>query len=307
MSSSSRALVIGYGSIGSRHARILSESCIETACVTQQHGVPHTTFSEIPRGIAVWKPDYIVIASPTSKHAEDLSLVLDSSFEGPVLVEKPLFSIATEFTKPLPNSVFVGYNWRFHDAVIELRRLLADQEVLTASIYNAQFLPDWRPKRDYRTTSSAKRSSGGGVLRDLSHDLDLLRSLLGKTKNVLARLNHSGSLEIDTEDSVLASLAVDLCPAVNIYLSYLDRIPRHEFVLTTKRSSISCNLLTGEIFVNGTCTRHLTERDETFRRMHLAVLHDDRRYLCSVTDGMETVQTIDAIEGSAAARRMIEL
>lgn len=297
-----RALVIGYGSIGQRHARLLTELGIETACVTQQLNTRHAQFSEISTAIASWRPNYVVISSPTTRHASDLSSVIDESFQGPILVEKPIFSEPSELETSLPSTVFVGYNLRFHDAVGHLRQILAEQQILTVSIWNAQYLPDWRPGRDYRRTSSAERSAGGGVLRDLSHDLDLLLYLFGNVRKVFAKITRTNTLEIDTEDCVLATLVTDSCETVSLYLSYLDRIPRHDIRITTSRATIYCDFLTGHITVNEVGSLHATDRDDTFKRMHLALLKDDRATACSVADAMLTVRTICAMEESAVAK-----
>lgn len=300
-----KALVIGYGSIGQRHAQLLTELGLDTACVTKQQRTAHQAFRNISVALKIWSPHYIVIASPTARHASDLTSVLEHEFQGPILIEKPMFSELTTLTKPLTDSVFVGYNLRFLDAVGHLKDIIADQQVLTVSIWNAQYLPDWRPGRDYRTTSSAHQSAGGGVLRDLSHGLDLLLYLFGKINSVQARITHTGTLEIDTEDCVLASLSTNLCETVSMYLSYLDRVPRHEIRVTTTQASIHCDLLSGEITTNNAFSVHVTDRDETFRRMHRAVLRDDRTTVCSVADGMSTVKTISALEQSALAKTLV--
>lgn len=304
ISDKTKVLVVGQGSIGRRHARILNDLGIRTACVTRQNDIPFTSFVDVSTGLTQWQPDYVVVASPTSQHVVDLLQLLGEGFGGPVLVEKPLFSRPEEFHLPPFQRIFIGYNWRFHDAIMRLRKLVKDQRILTASIYNAQYLPDWRPSRDYRATSSAQRNLGGGVLRDLSHDLDLMLLLFGDVRDVFARILYSGSLEINTEDTVSASFVTELCPAVNLYLSYLDRVPRHEIVLTTDQSTIVCNLLTGAISENGEHEFHQTERDVTFRRMHIAVLEGNSENLCDIEDALKTVRLIHTIEETAIVRRM---
>ncbi|MFX7793064.1 Gfo/Idh/MocA family oxidoreductase, partial [Acinetobacter baumannii] len=58
------------------------------------------------------------------------------------------------------------------------------QEGVIGNLYNAfieigQYLPDWRPTKDYRETVSAKTELGGGVLLELSHELDYAQWILG--------------------------------------------------------------------------------------------------------------------------------
>ena len=47
------------------------------------------------------------------------------------------------------------------------------------------FLPNWRSNRDYRKSSSLKKVEGGGVLLELSHEIDYIRNLFGVPKHVL--------------------------------------------------------------------------------------------------------------------------
>lgn len=307
MSESLKALIIGYGSIGQRHARLLTELGLNTACVTEQQKTAHHPFRDISMALGTWRPDYVVIASPTTRHASDLNSVLEAKFQGPILIEKPIFSDIAAFAKPLTDSMFVGYNLRFLDAVAQLKGMLTNQQVLTVGIWNAQYLPDWRPGRDYRTTSSAQRSMGGGVLRDLSHELDLVLYLFGRIESVQARITHSRTLEIDTEDCVLATFSTSMCETASLYLSYLDRVPRHEIRVTTSQATIHCDLLSGQISVNNIQSLHATERDETFKRMHQAILRDDRTKVCSVEDGMTTLKTINAMEQSALKKTSISI
>jgi predicted dehydrogenase len=81
-----------------------------------------------------------------------------------------------------------------------------------------QYLPDWRPGTDYRTSYSADGNEGG-VLFDLVHEFDLVGWLLGPLVEVVAMTRHSPSLEIASEsiaqvgvrciDGVLAQIQLD--------------------------------------------------------------------------------------------------
>jgi predicted dehydrogenase len=64
-----------------------------------------------------------------------------------------------------------------------------------------QYLPDWRPGKDYRTTVTARRELGGGALLELSHELDYLQWIFGSAYWVSAVIGKHSNLEIDTEDN----------------------------------------------------------------------------------------------------------
>jgi len=301
----SRALVIGYGSIGRQHVEILSEMGLDCAVVTSQVIDNQPMFHRISDALNKWRPQYVVVASPTSRHAQDIRSLRVGGFRGPLLVEKPLFSSGSEVPPVHDPLLFVGFNLRFLSVVAELRRLLAPAKIVTASIWNAQYLPEWRPNRDYRKTSSARRDLGGGVLRDLSHDIDLLLHVFGPIRSVSARVERLGELDIDTDDTVVLWGDLATLGTVTVYLSYLDRTKRHEIRVTSTEMSLNCDLLTGEITSSGVSSMFSTTRSETFLRMHSDVLSGNPVTTCSMRDGVRVTQLIDAIEESSKHREIV--
>ena len=65
---------------------------------------------------------------------------------------------------------------------------------------SGRIIRDWRPGRDHRTTASATQQAGGGVLRDLSHELDYLLWLFGPWQRVAALGGSSGARQIEVDD-----------------------------------------------------------------------------------------------------------
>lgn len=297
-----KALIVGFGSIGQRHTRILKSMGFEIAVVTSQSDVSIPRFPSISHAVSAWQPNHVVIASPTSAHFHGLNELTGTTFGGTCVVEKPIFETSRDFSPSTQFVVGVGYNLRFLPTIQRLRELLIGEEVLTASFYNGEFLPDWRPGRDYRTTSSASRSMGGGVLRDLSHEIDFIHYLLGAPCSVLADVSQSGTLEIETDDTVRAILKhTDGC-TTTLALSYLDRARRREIVLATKRRSIYCNLLTGEVLCDGELSILDVERDLTFKALHRDIATRSFSVACKMNEGLEVLRTIEMIESSSAHR-----
>ena len=177
------AVVIGLGSIGQRHARVLKELGHGVTTVSRRGDGDHTS---IASAITAARPGYAVIATETSHHAESLRQLAEADFRGSVLVEKPLFAHAA----PPPDypfaSLVVGYHLRFNPVMTAFAGRLGGRQAVTVSAYVGQDLRDWRPGRDHRTTASATREAGGGVLRDLSHELDYLLWLFGPWQRVAA-------------------------------------------------------------------------------------------------------------------------
>src|SRR5712671_3820113 len=84
------ALVVGYGSIGQRHAGLLRELGCEVAVVSRRKVDHEPCFASISAALSACKADYIVIASETSRHASAVEELRAVGFTGRVLVEKPL-------------------------------------------------------------------------------------------------------------------------------------------------------------------------------------------------------------------------
>ena len=180
------ALVIGFGSIGQRHARLLREMGLSVHIYSRRTLPEEKKFQSLETALKEVHPEYVVIANETSEHYSALKTVL--SFEvSQVLVEKPLFSASVESLPESPKSqVCVAYNLRFHPLLQRLCSEINGQSVLSVQVYVGQYLPDWRPQQDYRNSYSVSRAQGGGVLRDLSHELDYINWLFGPWQAISA-------------------------------------------------------------------------------------------------------------------------
>jgi predicted dehydrogenase len=291
-----RALVIGYGSIGSRHARLLTELGCETAIFSHRQIDFPIVYADLASALSRHRPEYVVVANPTNRHHATLIELATIGFGGRVLVEKPLF----EHVRPIPANGFaslsVAYNLRFHPIVQRLRELVANETVLSVQAYVGQYLPDWRPGTDYRQSYSASAAQGGGALRDLSHEFDYLGWLFGNWLAVTALGGHVSSLEINSDDLFVLLMQTDRCPAVSVQVSYLDRGARRRIIVNTERRTIEADLVGGTITVDRDVESFNTERDHTYREMHRALLAGNFDALCPIHDGLATLQLINAAE-----------
>jgi predicted dehydrogenase len=176
------ALVISFGAAGKRHAAILNKFGIEVRVVTLQKKelIPYISYKSISAAFSDCDYGYCVISSVTSRHFDDLDEVLKFNPNILVLVEKPIFNLlhmSAEVDKY--RNVYVGYNMRFLSHISNLRLLLNNQSIKKASFYISTYLPSWRSGLDYKKRYSIQKQLGGGVLRELSHELDLSILLLG--------------------------------------------------------------------------------------------------------------------------------
>jgi len=301
-----KALVVGYGSIGSRHARLLKELGCQVAVVSRRSIEFSPHYFELDQALKDWQPEYIVIAGRTSEHREKIKRLVDHGFKGSVLVEKPLFERTLQFPPHQFSRLAIAYNLRFHPLLLKLKSLLDNAEqVVTAHIYAGSFLPDWRPNTDYRQSYSAIKNKGGGVLRDLSHELDYTLWLFGSWRQLTASGGHFSRLEIDSDDAYTLIMETQFCPLVTIHINYLDRIPRREILVNTDNHTIQVDLINNTIAIDGRQDSVTIERDDTYRAEHQAMLAGNIEGLCTLDHGIEVLRTIEAAEQATLQTKIV--
>lgn len=294
-----RALVIGLGSIGQRHARLLAQAGAMVATVSR-HGAG--SFRTVAEAIGQHRPDTVIVATETADHARVIAELAECGFAGRLAVEKPLFHLPGAFPWTGFAHVVVAYPLRCHPAIMRLKTELGRQKVLAAQIYVGQYLPDWRPGRDYRQTYSASAAQGGGVLRDLSHELDLANWLLGPWRRLAARGGHVSTLDIDSDDVFAVLSEHECCPAATIQMNYLDRRLRRTILLHTDSHSYRLDLAAGTLQRDQEPPESFAlERDALFLGLHRAILSGEDGHLCTLAEAMSVMDMIAAAERSAVA------
>lgn len=233
-----KVLIVGCGSIGLRHIGNLRSIGVEELAafdvvperleeaVRQYEAVP---FNDLGAGLG-WAPTAAVIAPPPHLHIECANLAIEAGCH--VFIEKPIadrLEGVDDFLKAAESNgrvVAVGYNWRFHPAIRELKsRVDAGRigRILSVQAEFGQYLPDWRPTRDYRATYTARSSLGGGIILDGSHEIDYLRWLLGEVRTVSCTAATLSNLDIDVEDTAEITLIFEGGQIGQIHLDFVQR------------------------------------------------------------------------------------
>ena len=83
-----KGLVVGFGSIGQRHARIMAELGIDVAVVSRRDVAHDGTFTNIADALSTFAPDYIVVASRTHEHRGNIETLAEHGFAGRLLDRK---------------------------------------------------------------------------------------------------------------------------------------------------------------------------------------------------------------------------
>jgi predicted dehydrogenase len=302
-----KALVIGYGSIGQRHARLLTEMGVLVAVMSRRSiEFPHC-YADLSEALIQWQPDYVVVASRTSEHYSILEALNKQGFLGSVLVEKPLFDRYSVLPKYEFSLVAVAYNLRCHPLLQKLKKFLDNESgIVSASIYTGSYLPSWRSNTDYRQSYSASKQDGGGVLRDLSHEIDYALWLFGKWHRMTAMGGHFSPLDIDSDDVYSLLMETERCPLVSIHMNYLDRMPHREILVNTNNHTVRVDLIRNIMEIDGTQESITVARDDTYLSEHNSMLFGDAEGLCTIAEAMEILLTIESAESAAMSHSWIK-
>jgi glutamate-1-semialdehyde aminotransferase/spore coat polysaccharide biosynthesis protein SpsF (cytidylyltransferase family)/predicted dehydrogenase len=235
-----RSLVVGCGSIGSRHARNLkllgvqhlgfcdTDPSVLARCQVEFEG---DFFSDYGEALLAFRPDTVLICTPPVYHLEQAVSAIRSGAH--VFIEKPLSNESSGVQVLIGEAlrqnrrVQVGYNLRFHPGIRILKDLIDSGKIGRVLWLNAeagQYLPDWRPWQNYRDSYSAREELGGGIILDGSHELDYICWLLGRPTEVICRAEHLSSLDVDVEDSAWIYLSFPDRRRAELHLDFVQRV-----------------------------------------------------------------------------------
>ncbi len=191
-----RFLVIGLGSIGTRHAQNLSALGHEVLGYDIKFldgwasTVLYNDFKMINSPSQVDDIQGCIIATPSSQHDDDLNYVIARGWH--TLVEKPIGDKITDtlissvdFAKARGLQIMMGNNLRFHPSARLVKRYLTGGQIgkpVWAHICVAQF----SDKPDYRRD--------GVTLNWGAHEIDLALWLFGPARVATASINKEDTL-----------------------------------------------------------------------------------------------------------------
>lgn len=289
-------LIIGYGSIGTRHANILKEMEHSVHIVSKRDVKGFPCYKSIKEALQNKDFDYVVISNETCNHYNSFIELNKLGYSGRLLIEKPVFLEPRSLPQSGFEKVFVAYNFRFHPVVQKLHEFLRGKEIYSVQVYVGQYLPSWRLGTDYTKCYSASKAQGGGALRDLSHELDCMNWLCGGWKRVTAIGGKFSNLQIDSDDVFVLLLEMENCPVACVQMNYLDLKGRREIIINLKDHSIKADLILNTFEIDGEISEFKVERNLTYTVQHNAILKGDYSVACTLEQGIDVLNLIHAAE-----------
>lgn len=270
-------LVIGAGSIGTRHADNLKS--LGVACEL-------ASYRTLDLNAVAQRTDIagIVIATATPIRLELIEFCAEHQW--PFYVEKPLAMTTEQLdaiytaAEPVAKRSMVGFMMRYHPVVRELAaRDLSD-------IYGFGFtighdVRQWRTNWSF-AESYASSPNGGGVLLDLCHELDIVNCLFPKASVISATsADHPDYQGVD-----FATMVAMAAPLGTVQMDYLSPVSNRTASLHGTDAVIDIDLLAPSITIRDGLTESTEQFEFTRNDMFLGAMADFVALACgqSVSD-----------------------
>ena len=325
-----RIAIIGLGSIGRRHIRILKEIRpeIEVTLVRsgkggdwEEENLAKQTVSSISDAIQE-KIQAAIIATPANMHLKQAVKLAQKGIH--LLVEKPL-SLRIDGVDKLIAEIqrdkivsMVGYVLRYDPAANLFKELFDKWTVgkpLHARVECGSDLPEWRPNQDYRKSVSAKSELGGGVLLELSHELDYIRWFFGDMKSVFANIQNSGTLDIDVEDSVDMIFESQHGFPISVHLDFNTRNTRRKCIASCSNGDLTWDAIDNKVIwqpAEGIEEVEMYENDRNYvyreqLKHFFDCIENKTQPSVSLEDGLAVLNMIESAKKSHKIGKKVEI
>ena len=311
-----KILLAGCGSIGKRHAECLRDIGVERLVFFDPEYERASSLAKLYGGTAVktyeegldTDADCVYILSPTKLHVEQARAALLKNKH--VFMEKPLsdslcgvdelIDLATE--KEL--TVEVGFCFRFHDGIRELKRRLDEGRIgklVSIRAMMGEHFPDMRP--DYLSTYYVKYSGAF----ELVHDLDLAIYLAGEeVREFNGFFGSYSGLGFESPDTVEMLVKFESCLA-NVHLDFFQSPRSRTMTILGTTGKMVLDFSTWDSFELRTYTRESgkwdtvtekTARNDMFRAESLnfiGAVEGREENLCPISEAKKSLTIVKGI------------
>ena len=245
-------LVTSFGSIGKRHVKNLLGLGVIPHVVTKfpDDDIKANFINKLEEIKSKEEITHAIICSPTGKHLDDIKALSKIGVKN-FLVEKPIEKnikrvvAIEELAANEGLNINIAYNMRYLSCFNIIKEFIRKNlsSIRLVNIACGQYLPEWRPGRDYRKSYSASEEEGGGVSLDLSHEIDYMLWLFGvpaKKDIFKARVS---SLDIKSHDVFYGLYEYDADKyyfVANIELDYLKKQRERYLQIKCENGNMLC-------------------------------------------------------------------
>jgi predicted dehydrogenase len=317
-----RIVIVGTGSIGRRHARLLAErgdlsvEWCENSPASREQALaevgPPARLHDSFEAMLETKPGMVLIATPHAFHARQTIAALGAGAH--VLCEKPMCDSVADgiqmvaAAKASGRVLTIGFHLHFNEGLRRIRHLVqsgALGEIVSAHCRVGTYVTLVNSKSRYQAETE------GALLMDYAHQPDVLHWLLGVSPvAVEARGIEAGALEFRSRPNVAWLAYLYAKPLlVTIDFNYVQMPERHDYEIVGDRGWVHFDFNTGRLRHGRRSTQDIVEeqtakdRDPMYRDEHQAFLDAIAGKREPESPGAMALRTVCVVDASLRALR----
>ena len=293
------SMVVGFGSIGKQHYESLKEIVgAKNLFIFSRRKLNIDNCISNLNEINLSEFNYFVIANEATLHFEWIKKLQNTNSK--ILVEKPLFTKNIEKDQVInKDNIYVGYYLRLHPLIKKIKKLNLT-EIEKVEFVNHSWLPDWRKDREYEETVSSKKELGGGVLNELSHDLDLAKYIFDDYSFHDLNLSKNNELNLDVYDTFIGNAKnIKNNIKIDFSLSMGNKKIEKYINIYSKNDSYKADFINNSLTSNkGVEVLNNEQSSKKFllQRQHKIILNEEENFLSKFNEGQWIVKLINEID-----------
>ena len=245
-----KTLVIGMSAISLRHIMILKKRGYKEIFLISKHASPNKLYKIISLKNAKKKKfDFIFICCAANERINYLIKLKENGKK--FFLEKPISDKFKNLKKRGINSnlkkkIYVGYVLRHNPLIkilIRLCNLKTNGKFIGAQFISRSYLPNWRKHINYKKSVSAIRKKGGGVLLELSHEIDLIKYFFGNFKIKYSKLTNLKSFNIDVEERADLIILDKRDMPINLLLDFSSKKEERKIIINFQKKVYQLDFL----------------------------------------------------------------
>ena len=316
-----RLAFIGFGHVARKHLKILSSiipdgnfliiSDFPLAKDDNLNSLRYELCADLSR-LEEFNPHGVIISTHAGKRLPAIAACLKRHY--PTFVEKPLAKSTSEFGDLLHKvcqtngSFVVGYNLRFTKGLAIVREVIKGNTIGNIMHVHGQVgsnLSKWRTGRQIHSYPSLSREKGGGVLRELSHEIDLLLTLFGGCVGAVGFKTNTYFNNSDVEDVAHLSLKLGTekkWVVASLVMDFVRWDDTRNLCIVGDEGTLDWDLNRGQVIHSDKTNKTvelLNSKDDlekSYFRMWRSFLAKEFEKFCNFDDALACLEVIELIE-----------
>ena len=304
-------LIIGDGSIAKKHSAVIKRIFKDIKIFVIKYKKIEKSLQHIKNLIHNKNIKLVLVCSPTNTHLEYIKFLKEKEInylvEKPIIKDDQLKDLNKFINKKSKNIELVGYQLRYNKILLKLKQLLSKKivgKIEHVKIIVNSFLPNWR-KSSLKKSSSLSKKKGGGVLLELSHEIDYMLWLFGRPKLLKATIDNNNIFKkyIDERANIFFKYN---SKNIHIDMSLNSKLEERKIIIEGSKGTLIGDILNKKI------TQHKLNKKKIIfksKQTNIDMLKDQMTFLLNlikkenrfsnIQDSIEVIKIISLIRKSS--------